>query len=83
MCRVNYETEYLATDKREIREEESGQDTKRLSVPIDLVAYRISAEGAAIFIFVSFGQHQEKGLLHRNGAPALNTIEFRRLEFIE
>jgi hypothetical protein len=59
------------------------QDAKGLNVPVDFVPYRVPAECAAIFVFVSLGQNQQKRLLYRNRSPALDTIEFGGFEFIE
>jgi hypothetical protein len=55
----------------------------KLTALVELVPYRIPADGTAIFVFVSLGEDKEKGLPYGNGAPALDAIELGCLEFVE
>lgn len=58
-------------------------DSVELSVSVDLIPYGIPAKGAAVLVFIPFGQDEKERFPDRNSPPAFHTIKLSGLEFIK
>lgn len=52
-----------------------------MTMPVNLIPNRGTAEPAAVFILVPFRQNQEERFYHWHGLPAFRAVKLHGLEF--